>query len=200
MENSKGQTIFLSVIGVATLLVAIIGATFAWFSVEVSGNESAQSVYVETMKLGSVTYTDSNAISLTNVKPMKLATAQNSASNKKTFTVAQTDTTATESLSYVISLDVTDNELTTVDGGYFKHSLTGRSSKSGDDAGTLVSVALSEVPGETTNDLGTGTLKGYESHTYTYLIFLQEANDEQNEAQGASFSGKIQVRLSQTEY
>ena len=51
MENSKGQTIFLSVIGVATLLVAIIGATFAWFSVEVSGNESAQSVYVETMKL-----------------------------------------------------------------------------------------------------------------------------------------------------
>lgn len=200
MENSKGQTIFLSVIGVATLLVAIIGATFAWFSVEVSGNESAQSVYVETMKLGSVTYTDSNAISLTNVKPMKLATAQNSASNKKTFTVAQTDTTATESLSYVISLDVTDNELTTVDGGYFKHSLTGHSSKSGDDAGTLVSVALSEVPGETTNDLGTGTLKGYESHTYTYLIFLEESNDEQNEAQGASFSGKIQVRLSQTEY
>lgn len=199
MENSKGQTIFLSVIGVATLLVAIIGATFAWFSVEVSGNESAQSVYVETMKLGSVTYTDSNAISLTNVKPMKLETAQNSAANKKTFTVAQTDTTATESLSYVISLDVTDNELTTVDGGYFKHSLTGQSSKT-TDAGTLVSVALSEVPGETTNDLGTGILKGYESHTYTYLIFLQEANDEQNEAQGASFSGKIQVRLSQTEY
>ena len=199
MENSKGQTIFLSVIGVATLLVAIIGATFAWFSVEVSGNESAQSVYVETMKLGSVTYTDSNAISLTNVKPMKLETAQNSASNKKTFTVAQTDTAATETLSYVISLDVTDNELTTVDGGYFKHSLTGQSSKSS-DAGTLVSVALSEVPGETTNDLGTGTLKGYESHTYTYLIFLQEANDEQNEAQGATFSGKIQVRLSQNEY
>lgn len=199
MENSKGQTIFLSVIGVATLLVAIIGATFAWFSVEVSGNESAQSVYVETMKLGSVTYTDSNAISLTNVKPMKLATAQNSATNKKTFTVAQTDTTATETLSYVISLDVTDNELTTVDGGYFKHSLSGVSSKT-TDAGTLVSVALSEVPGETTNDLGTGTLKGYESHTYTYLIFLQEANDEQNEAQGATFSGKIQVRLSQNEY
>ena len=199
MENSKGQTIFLSVIGVATLLVAIIGATFAWFSVEVSGNESAQSVYVETMKLGSVTYTDSNAISLTNVKPMKLETAQNSASNKKTFTVAQTDTAATETLSYVISLDVTDNELTTVDGGYFKHSLSGVSSKSS-DAGTLVSVALSEVPGETTNDLGTGTLKGYESHTYTYLIFLQEANDEQNEAQGATFSGKIQVRLSQNEY
>lgn len=32
MAENKGQTIFLSVIGIATLLVAIIGATFAFFS------------------------------------------------------------------------------------------------------------------------------------------------------------------------
>ena len=32
MDNNKGQTIFLSVIGIATLLVAIIGATFAYFT------------------------------------------------------------------------------------------------------------------------------------------------------------------------
>ena len=38
MENNKGQTIFLSVIGIATLLVAIVGATFAWFSTTISGN------------------------------------------------------------------------------------------------------------------------------------------------------------------
>ena len=196
MENSKGQTIFLSVIGVATLLVAIIGATFAWFSVEVQGNNSAQSVYVETMKLGSVTYTDDNAISLTNVKP--ITAAQVTADNKKTFSVAQTDTAATETLTYVISLEISDNELTTVDDSHFKHSLTGTSSKT-TDAGTLVSVALSEVP-STTTELGTGTLVGYETHEYTYTIYLEEANEEQNDAQGASFSGKIQVSLSQTQY
>lgn len=41
MENRRGNEIFLGVIGVATLLVAIIGATFAYFSASAqSGNEA----------------------------------------------------------------------------------------------------------------------------------------------------------------
>ena len=41
MENRKGNEIFLGVVGVATLLVAIIGATFAYFSASAqSGNEA----------------------------------------------------------------------------------------------------------------------------------------------------------------
>ena len=41
MENKNGQGIFYGVIGVATLVVAIIGATFAYFSASVSGNGSS---------------------------------------------------------------------------------------------------------------------------------------------------------------
>lgn len=37
MGENKGQTIFLSVIGIATLLVAIIGATFAYFTTSMGG-------------------------------------------------------------------------------------------------------------------------------------------------------------------
>ena len=41
MENKRGSEIFLGVVGVTTLLVAIIGATFAYFSATAkSGNES----------------------------------------------------------------------------------------------------------------------------------------------------------------
>ena len=40
MENSKGRGIFLGVVSVATLIVAIIGATFAWFSASVSSGEN----------------------------------------------------------------------------------------------------------------------------------------------------------------
>ena len=41
MENKKGSEVFLGVIGVATLIVAIIGATFAYFSADArSGNEA----------------------------------------------------------------------------------------------------------------------------------------------------------------
>ena len=39
MDNRKGQGIFLGVVGVATLVVAIIGATFAYFSAAASTNE-----------------------------------------------------------------------------------------------------------------------------------------------------------------
>ena len=39
MENKKGSGIFLGVVSVATLVVAIIGATFAYFSASVSSNE-----------------------------------------------------------------------------------------------------------------------------------------------------------------
>ncbi len=38
MENRKGSGVFLGVIGVATLIVAIIGATFAYFSATTPGN------------------------------------------------------------------------------------------------------------------------------------------------------------------
>ena len=38
MENKNGSGIFLGVVSVATLIVAIIGATFAYFSATVTGN------------------------------------------------------------------------------------------------------------------------------------------------------------------
>ena len=41
MENKNGNGIFLGVVSVATLIVAIIGATFAYFSVSISSNEGA---------------------------------------------------------------------------------------------------------------------------------------------------------------
>ena len=41
MENNNGKGIFYGVIGVATLVVAIIGATFAFFAANTSGTENA---------------------------------------------------------------------------------------------------------------------------------------------------------------
>ena len=41
MEENKSKGIFLGVVGVATLIVAIIGATFAYFVASASGNANA---------------------------------------------------------------------------------------------------------------------------------------------------------------
>ena len=56
MEDAKGQTIFLSVIGVATLLVAIVGATFAWFNISLTGDEETKNIIVTTASLSSITF------------------------------------------------------------------------------------------------------------------------------------------------
>lgn len=53
MENKRrGNEIFLGVIGVATLLVAIIGATFAFFGANAASNETAVSATGAVLMLG----------------------------------------------------------------------------------------------------------------------------------------------------
>ena len=52
MGNNKGSGIFLGVIGVATLIVAIIGATFAFFGANISSPEGAVSVTTTQLSLG----------------------------------------------------------------------------------------------------------------------------------------------------
>ncbi len=58
MGDNRGQTIFLSVIGIATLLVAIIGATFAYFTTQVTKNDiNGGSLSGTTANVGGTTFT-----------------------------------------------------------------------------------------------------------------------------------------------
>lgn len=67
MESNKGQTIFFSVIGIATLLVAIVGATFAWFSTTLTGDPAKASV--STATISGVELSSTNITSEENVLP-----------------------------------------------------------------------------------------------------------------------------------
>ena len=51
-NNGKGTNIFLGVIGVATLIVAIIGATFAFFGAEITGGEGNLTTGSTSLALG----------------------------------------------------------------------------------------------------------------------------------------------------
>ena len=75
MENKKGSGIFLSVIGVATLIVAIIGATFAYFSATAS---SYNDVNIASTSLSLGFYGDPSRLK-TNLIPAHHETAQYSA-------------------------------------------------------------------------------------------------------------------------
>ena len=69
MGENKGQTIFLSVIGIATLLVAIIGATFAYFTTTVTGDNGQTSTF-NTATVANVVMQSSN-VSVSDILPGK---------------------------------------------------------------------------------------------------------------------------------
>ena len=199
MENNRGQSIFLSVVGIATLLVAIVGATFAYFSISVTGNETASSIHVTTARVGGVTFDGTGAgIEVTNAYPGWTET--------KNFTIAFDETQGTvdagASIQYQIIL-VTRTDAVTGDAnkdlaaaaaskGDFTYSLTGTGT------GTATAVSNQNMPaadGETV--LGTGTLTGTnaasKSHSYSFTVTLRESSTDQNELQGKSYHGVIQV-------
>ena len=200
MDNNKGQTIFLSVIGIATLLVAIIGATFAYFSITVTGNETASSIFITTAVLGEVEFVDGTEIKLENIRPEDDLT-QNPNEAEKQFTVAYTGTEElTKPIVYQIMLDVTENTITpAAQTGWFVHSLSGSSNKAGTDGDTLVTLAQTDVPATDTQLGANGSINASETtHTYTYNIHLLNLDVNQNAVQGKSFVGRLQVQTVDT--
>lgn len=72
-DNSKTNTLLLTVIGVATLLVAVIGATFAYFTAQVGGGESATTVKMNAGVL-KINFTNGNTVQTTEgFEPTKAA-------------------------------------------------------------------------------------------------------------------------------
>ena len=183
MGEVKGQTIFLSIVGICTLLVAIVGATFAWFSITVTGNENPTDIIINSGTLGQVNFNDGTAIDIKSLMPGSFTT--------KTFTVSQTDPTATGKISYNIVLNVKANTLTPVAEGAFIHSLKSSGNTNG---GTLATMNESEVP-VNSFIIGSGVIEGYESHQYEYTIGLKNLDINQNAAQGKTFSGYLSVVL-----
>ena len=115
MENRK-NTILLTVIAVATLLVAVVGATFAYFTAQ-GGNTVNQNVTVESKRTSNgsfVTYGEitvtANQENFAQGKPDRT----DSATGKVEYTSSET---AASQFCYTVTLNITNNtfEYTTVE-------------------------------------------------------------------------------------
>lgn len=173
MEN-KGQTIFLSVIGIATLLVAIVGATFAWFSATVQGNENASSITVRAATIASVLFEEQNTVTA--------AAALPGWSDTKNFTVTR-PAGSTVNQHYTVSLSYTNDGLTDLYCTLTKNGVAGVETKIDQNSATL------------TLDDGDFTLPTQEVNTYSLLFHFKETAINQNEQQGKQFAGLIQVSV-----
>ena len=167
MGENKGQTIFLSVIGIATLLVAIIGATFAYFTTSMGGTQGT--VNATTAKLGSSSFT-AESVSATAVLPGWTSEAKN-----VTVTLGESDV----DVDYTCVLTMTANPLTDL-----------KLAVAGDNAVAAATKTL--ATGETETKIAEGTLKSGESKTMTYtLTFAETGVDQGTTQQGKTIAGVV---------
>lgn len=180
--KAVNRAIIFSIIFVVIFILAIVGLTYAFFGIAISGNETASSVTVATVNLGTVTFNEGNQISVSNIFPGDQIT--------KTFTIVGANNEM--DTEYLVYLYVDLNQFVQNYPNEFTYTLNG-SSNSG---GTATTGASAEVPSARVApyQIGSGTLKaGGDTHSYTFTISLNEMSSIQDNNQLKNFSGRLSV-------
>lgn len=174
-KKIERHTLLIYIIAILTLLVAIIGATFAWFSAKIIGNENASSVLIKSSSL-TIEYLASNEINEKNIGP--------GFSKNLTFTISNN---SGGTAGYKLYWLVGTNEFV---GNDLVYSLTATSNKTGDKFVTANQTVIPKV----TEQIGTGVIPTGNVQTYTLNVSFLNRDADQNDDKGKAFAGKIEVR------
>ena len=115
-NGGKNNTILLTVIAIATLLVVVTGATFAYFAAVVRGNENASSISITAASKGTqVAFTGGETVNLTNIYPKGTAPGSEWITKNVTLSSSKTNSTGTSKYTFTMSgaangFDFTDEE------------------------------------------------------------------------------------------
>lgn len=168
MESSKqSKQVLLSVIGVAILVVAVVGVSFAFFNYTRTGEAN-------TVKTGHIEFNSENTlIELENVFPIATSAVATDSTNTATATVRITgNTNYTNGIDYVVTAEEVSTNIGTTDG---KLPISIKVTQTGLDGATLTSyegdavnnfhsgseLAHGNIPGNSTAVNGTITIKAY---------------------------------------
>ena len=192
--NGNGNTVLLTVIGVATLLVALVGATFAYFTATVNV-QSEQSVSVTTATPVGLKYVGA-ALTLTNAIPGDKAGDE----GEITFTIENPET-STVSQRYDLNLIIDENEFTYTTGTDNAEQLVITMSAESDGQNTPVPTttynvtdgASAAAKNKTFVVVADQAIAPAETQTYTIQIEFKELNTAQDNNQGKNFHAHIEI-------
>lgn len=196
MKEGKRNTVLLIVVSIATLLVTVVGATFAFFTAALTGEEGITTVTVLSGSIGTV-IDAGDAIIISNVIP------QAESLLTKVITISHTSS-ITGVFEYSITLDVESNTFAT---DHLKYTFT---HGTGTDAtGTMIaetdtqtSIGTSDITfgnatdgyeGSITTPTGPGGDGTEVSQVYNLDIFFPDTGTNQNASQGQEFKAHIVV-------
>lgn len=197
MSEGKNNTVMLTIIGIATLLIAVVGATFAYFSAQVSGLDKQQEDVIKSATVGT-TFIGGAEVTAANIYPKEEAWGT------KVFSITSNSSTGVTT-SYNISLVIDANDSPdgvtpnkTFESGALSYTLTGKE-YGASTAGKLASSdgAITELSAGKSILLGTATINGNASKTvtqeYTLNFFFKDTGKDQNANQGAQFKAHIVI-------
>lgn len=219
MNENKSNTLLLTVIGVATLLVAVIGASFAYFTAQISGGETNTTL---TVQAGTLTISYEGGSSLnpngTNALDILPVTTGEPIITKK-FTVTGSNTTTTK-MPYTVQMNFTTNEFTvpgllyslehtepiTNGSGLPEKKITqslvtptGEAEKTAFQATLDALFTTNAVPiGTESFSLGSGYFEGpvpSSVHSYTLKIYFPDNGDDQDIHKDKEFKANIEVTV-----
>ena len=197
MSEGKNNTVMLTIIGIATLLIAVVGATFAYFSAQVSGLEGQKEDVIKSATVGT-TFNGGTEVTAANIYPKEEAWGT------KVFSITSNSSTGVTT-SYNISLVIDANDSPdgvtpnkTFESGALSYTLTGTESGAS-TAGKLASSdgAITELSAGKSILLGTATINGNAGKTvtqaYELKFFFKDTGKDQNANQGAQFKAHIVI-------
>ena len=240
MEKEDKRGIFFGIIGVLTLIVAIIGASFAYFSINASSTKDALTVNAASVK---IVFAEGDSIAMDNLIPATRAIAMKTLTRALNGETYKGGESGNDDIPYAKCKD--DNNYTTC--GYYDFSLTNNgenavqvkayviptalqgevvdlenpeNNKPAEIGFTHLKFVLFDRTSETGNGNGTEVYGGNVSYNasgfgllgddinttltldgngaskkYRLFIYLEEAGEDNNAEQGATFKGTIHVDL-----
>lgn len=110
-NGGKNNTILLTVIAIATLLVVVTGATFAYFAAVVRGNDAASSISITAAQNGTtITASGGEEVRLQNIYPRGTTAGSEWATKTLTLTSTKNEgNTGTSVYTFKINVDESDN-------------------------------------------------------------------------------------------
>lgn len=180
-EKSKKRVVVL-ILGIMTILVAVIGASFAYFTSAVNNVKGNQSIVVSTTTLEGVTYQASDTLALIDAFPGDSA--------ETTFTITNPNSSAT--VRYTLKFVADLNDFSNEEG----------------DGQLLIKISGGEIDGEVVLDftdsenvksgiiVSNVQLPSSESDVYKMKLEFAETHQLQNTNQAKNFAGHIEITQS----
>lgn len=182
MNNGKGNMILLTVMSIATLLVAVVGATFAYFSATMGKGNISPTIEVTSGTISTEFSSDSNLVSAY-VNPGEMVASRD-------ITVTGI-VTGSNNLNYEATLVVNNN--TYLD-GELVYTITSTNESNNGSIITSTTEPVAIPTGTSTIVLGNGVFAGPTtaglSHKYTITITHANQVDQNN---NKAFEGKLFV-------